>query len=141
MSHRAYGVLCQGTTKVALPAVSRMKLMFVAATLTAILFGTTASADVVSVWGGNELLGFCNASRAGDASSQRARCWGYIEAVSDAMNAGAIIGGFRACVPLGVQTSQLQDIVVPFLVANPARRHYGGALLVAEALAQGFPCQ
>jgi Rap1a immunity proteins len=83
---------------------------------------------------GNSLLSLCTT---GDAR----RCLGYIEGVSDAMDSGADIGGYRACLPPDMIAGQLRDVVLQFLYNDPAERHMGAVSLIAKALSKSFPCR
>ena len=44
------------------------------------------------------------------------------------------------CIPQGVVSAQIADVVRKYLVENPARRHLGGAHLVRAALRDAWPC-
>jgi hypothetical protein len=82
---------------------------------------------------GNDLLRLCKSTN----PFEKYFCAGYVEAISDALDAGTV-AGFRGCVDIGVHTSQLTDIVVQYLQRNPSQRHLGGGL-VAAAISQAFP--
>lgn len=45
------------------------------------------------------------------------------------------------CVSDAVSLGQLKDVVCKWLVDNPARRHYPGAVIVPTALGDAFPCK
>jgi hypothetical protein len=57
---------------------------------------------------GDTLLAACSV---GDA----AFCYGYLEGVADAMDAGNPINGSRACIPKPVTVAQLHDVVIQYL--------------------------
>ena len=66
-----------------------MKPAFVAVAVVITLYGTTARAGFET---GNDILSHCTASNPAEIR----RCWGYLEAVADAMVIDAV-NGFRAC--------------------------------------------
>ena len=68
-------------------------------------------------------------------------CKGYVAGVSDAMSEGNSIGGYTACFPSYFKVGQAQDAVKQFLTSHPQWRHHAAAGLVAEALAEAFPCK
>jgi Ssp1 endopeptidase immunity protein Rap1a len=74
-------------------------------------------------------------------SFNRGVCGGYVEGISDALGADNSINGYTACFPENVKERQTIEVVIQFLVANPATRHRDAAGLVAHALAEAFPCQ
>jgi hypothetical protein len=67
-------------------------------------------------------------------------CLGYTDAVADALN-GNSVNGYEACVPTTVTAGQLKDIVVQYLLLNPAKRHFLAVGLVADAISKAFPCR
>lgn len=48
---------------------------------------------------------------------------------------------FQHCVPPDATNQQLRDVVVKYLVDNPANRHKSARYLVWEAYQNAFPCQ
>jgi hypothetical protein len=100
----------------------------------------TASLGSTPAWPafktGNDILTHCTEQNLAETR----RCWGYLEGVADAMVIHDV-NGFTACFSVGVDSDQLKDIVLQYLRANPATRHYVAADIVARALAQAFPCQ
>jgi hypothetical protein len=68
-------------------------------------------------------------------------CQGYITAIADEMSGGVEFRNYRACIPEDATPSQLRLIVTKWLEDHPKYRHDPGAGLVAEALANEFPCQ
>ena len=44
------------------------------------------------------------------------------------------------CIPNRVTDRQTTDVVVRYLKEHPEQRHYAAANLVAETLAEAFPC-
>jgi hypothetical protein len=81
---------------------------------------------------GNRLLLDCNSPGA----FSRGICLGFIQGVSDS----PVIGS-RVCSPAGVLGSQVKEVVVRFLEANPTKRGQDASELVAWALADAYPCQ
>ena len=86
---------------------------------------------------GNDLFDRC-AEPYGSAG--KTYCIAYINAITDALYEGAAIGGLRACFTEHVGAEQVEDIGERFLAAHPEKRHLGAAGLIAEALADVFPC-
>lgn len=66
-------------------------------------------------------------------------CTAYITGVADVLYNDAV-ADIRACIPLGVNTTQVEDIVKQYLAANPQNRHLTAASLIAIALSDAFPC-
>jgi hypothetical protein len=66
-------------------------------------------------------------------------CLGYVEGVVGVMAMNAV-NGFQACVPPSATAQQVRDVAVAYIYANPAKRHYAAAGLVADSLASAFPC-
>jgi hypothetical protein len=67
-------------------------------------------------------------------------CQAYVTGVSDVMSEGDSVGGYTACFPPGFKVGQAKDAVTEFLTSHPEWRHHVAAELVAEALAEAFPC-
>jgi hypothetical protein len=82
---------------------------------------------------GNELLQECT-------EPPVSLCFGYIEAVTDALVRNSL-NGYEACVPQEVTVGQLQNIVVQYLRQDPRDRHLGAIGLVAHAISNAFPCR
>ena len=89
---------------------------------------------------GNDLLERCSASASANPI-QWGVCLGYVMAIADALGQGRPLNGVRACPPPDATSGQMMDVVRQWLERNPARRHLGGAPLVAAALQQAFPCK
>jgi hypothetical protein len=88
---------------------------------------------------GNALKAVCEAT----TSYERAECFGYIEAIWDAMAARNSINGFKICRPTsetGITVGQIRDVVLMFLNSHPEVRHNNAAGLVAGAFNAAFPC-
>lgn len=86
------------------------------------------------------LYDFCSKP---ERSGFTAHCFAYVMAISDVMRAdGPGIYGLKECSPVGVSLKQRADIVKGYLAARREIRDQGGASsLVAQALAQSFPCK
>jgi hypothetical protein len=112
------------------------------ATFAAILAAAPLSEGVeaaTTFMSGSRLWGVCSADAA-----RWLMCDSYImgiaDAMTDAQESGQSVAGWRACLPEGVTQDQTRDIAVLFLEAHPELRPYSAASLVAEALAEAFPC-
>ena len=66
-------------------------------------------------------------------------CMGYSAAVTDVMEKNTIYG-WSACVSKNVTAAQVADFVTSWLDSHPEKRHYTAPSLVAQALAEAFPC-
>lgn len=66
-------------------------------------------------------------------------CIAYIDGIADEMRHDRILGR-TACVPEHAMAGQLQAVVEQFLTVHSKFRHLGGVSLVADALAEAFPC-
>ena len=88
---------------------------------------------------GNKLLDQCGNRSSGNYMS----CIGYLMGLSDAIDMTQDAGGARKqiCIPVGVTTGQLLDIVVDHLKKNPADRHREAAFQVWAAYRSAFPCR
>ena len=65
---------------------------------------------------------------------------GYIIGVTDALKAGAIVYGNRACIRRTVSTQQGKDIVAKYMRERPQERDDAAPALVGRALSETFPC-
>lgn len=68
-------------------------------------------------------------------------CQGYISAIADEMSGGVEFRNYRACIPQDVRIGHLRLVVSKWLGDHLEYRHDPGAGLVAEALANEYPCQ
>jgi hypothetical protein len=84
---------------------------------------------------GNDLFDECT------KPSGNSVCYGYITGVADAMLArdGELLG-WHTCLREGVSGEQIKDATVRFMRTHIEIRDAGAASLVANALAETFPC-
>jgi hypothetical protein len=76
---------------------------------------------------------------------------GYVIGIVDALLTGNEVNGYRACLSLPKQTAagqmqdgvrrRLRDVVRRFLAVHPESRPLAASGLVAQALAEAFPCK
>jgi Rap1a immunity proteins len=89
---------------------------------------------------GNNLLAWCvSASR-----TERGLCHGYILGIADAMAESNSLGRVAACIPGPVRTGspgRLYQLAQQFLALHPEKRRLSASSLVANALADAFPCK
>jgi hypothetical protein len=115
--------------------------LFAAGAVVAAVMAASAgarAADVVNFLTGDRLYQQCSAPKGDRAYGD---CEGYVFAITDALvDGGNEIDGYRACIPYGVLEEQAIDVAQRFLAAHPESRHRGAAGLVAQALAEAFPC-
>ena len=113
---------------------------FLRATVVVAWFWSSSLAFATAFRDGNHLLRDCSRPD----TIEFAFCLGYVDAITDVLEAGNSVNGYRACVPVGpggVEAFQLKDIVVQYLRRNPSPRHLGAAGLVAGAISEAFPCR
>ena len=67
-------------------------------------------------------------------------CDDYVLSVADALMLGRV-GRWTACIPSGVTDDQAVDVATRFLETHLAKRGSPALGLVAEALAEAFPCK
>jgi hypothetical protein len=91
--------------------------------------------DETLAFDGNEML---SSMPKGDVNSAFAR--GYIFAVSDLMSDEISLNGYTACIPMGIPSTQLLDVVKQDLEDHPELRHHNAEILVAWSFSQSFPC-
>ncbi len=68
-------------------------------------------------------------------------CIGYITGIADVLAEGDTVDGWRACISLGVTNSRLTNVVKSWLEQHVENRHRSAPRLVAEALAEAYPCE
>jgi Rap1a immunity proteins len=49
---------------------------------------------------------------------------GYLIAVMDALADGAVVNGYRACIPPTADMNQITDVVKNFIRNHPEKRHF-----------------
>ena len=106
---------------------------------------------------GNTLLDTCTSE---NDMAKLGFCVGYIVGEIEGQNFGAFLFSlmveadmsaeeftefanrlvFQHCIPPDVENGQLRDVVVQYLIANPAIRHESARSLVWEAYREAFPC-
>jgi len=86
---------------------------------------------------GNELYESCSKTAGMDASS----CIGYIMGVADAQMLLSSSGKKYLCLPSGVTSVQLRDVVMKRLGDKPETRHWPASALVWNALIDAYPCK
>jgi hypothetical protein len=90
-----------------------------------------SSPDFADFQDGNTLLQDCT-------QQDLLFCVGYIDGIADALRKNWV-DGFRACLSENVTAGQLKDIVVQYLLLNPAVRHTAAVGLVSYAISKAFP--
>lgn len=126
------------------------------AAVTAVILGlaaaTTSSPVRAEFISGNTLYRYCTGTDSDYSQvSQRIICTTYIQGAHDGLEAGGRYVTFKidskddpiqiVCVPSGVETGQLQDLVVAHLRDNPAVRDLSASVLVLAAIAKAYPCR
>ena len=98
----------------------------------------SVSASARAFYDGNKLYGYCHAPM---GQPELLYCQAYIAAIADAMGSTNTIFGFRACMGMSVSVGKAMNVTMEFLTARPEMRNHEAAWLVAQALAQAFPCR
>lgn len=86
---------------------------------------------------GNELYELCNDN---DSNRNWGICYGYITGVADTLYSGAVVTGWRACVPKPISRQQVVDVVKRHLANYPSDRPLAAESVIAFALAEAWPC-
>ena len=106
---------------------------------TMIVFGSLESGAMAAVFeNGNELYRHCNNEQAESAEQKDTSvglCLGYILGAYDAGRKN-----YAICIPSGVTTGELKDVVTDWLLNHPEKRDLPAAGLVLNALLEKFPC-
>ena len=109
--------------------------LFTAAAMVIVATGFGAEARVDRFVDGNRLYELCRPN-----SRSSSFCGDYVMSVADALMVGRV-GHWTACIPNHVTGEQVLDVATRFLEAHPAERPHPARELVAESLAEAFPCQ
>jgi hypothetical protein len=96
------------------------------------------AALAVNFYSGDDLFSDCTSSNA--TKLPIAACAGYAVGIADALATGIAINGFKACPPASATRGQIIKAATDFLRDHPEGRRFAAAGLVANALAQAFPC-
>lgn len=106
--------------------------------LTGMLFVLDVQAQASFVTG-DKLLENCREVETRSEAFNTGVCAGYVTAVADAM-ALPVVGGLRACIPIGVTTRQIVAVVTKYLRDHPEELHYSANSTATLALRMAFPC-
>ncbi len=133
-----------------------MKVLF--QTATALFLAAAQTSPTYSqTTSGNKLLDSCTSE---NDIGKLSFCVGYIVGEIEGQNLGAFLFSlmveagmsadeftefanrfiFQHCIPPNVTNGQLKDVVVQYLIVNPAVRHESARSLVLEAYREAFPC-
>jgi Rap1a immunity proteins len=87
---------------------------------------------------GNELLEECKSKGASGLF-----CLGFVRGLAEGLTLWRSFAPESAitCIPEGVTTGQLKDVVVKWLADNPKDRHLGADALVVRAFRVTWPCK
>jgi hypothetical protein len=92
----------------------------------------TAAAQRVSKVDGAKLMAVCT-------GKQVTGCDAYLDGFTDAIEEGGRAHAL-ACVPKAATGTELRDVVVTWLKANPQAQHDNAATVARTALAKAYPC-
>jgi hypothetical protein len=112
-----------------------LRRLFAAGTVITAMVAVSTEARADRFVDGNRLYELC---RPNSRSSEF--CDDYVLSVADALMVGRV-GRWTACISNGVTGSRVVDVAKRFLEAHPAKRPSAASELVAEALAEAFPCR
>lgn len=109
---------------------------------------TAIKAQPINVEDGNDLLELC--ARGSDTRQQS--CPAYImgwirgfhngfEVASSFAEASKVKLPSLVCLPETVKSAQMIDVVLDYLLRNPAKRHQDAGFLVLDAMLEAFPCR
>ena len=110
----------------------------------------SVSEPVVGFITGKQLTEMCQSylqsMNSGQPMSEGHGCAGYVVGVIDTLQSkeGNEIRSFAKypiCLPIGVNASNIIEIVAKFVVENSQLRQYSGVGLVIMATASAFPCK
>jgi Rap1a immunity proteins len=111
----------------------RARLVAMATAVALVCLPAAARAEV----DGNELRRLCTSKGA----RENGLCYGYVTAIAEVARGDDGLYGHHACLPEHATRRQAVEVVKRFLDQHPEQRHYGASSLVAEALAEAFPCK
>lgn len=94
---------------------------------------------------GEDLKAACHGTAAGEESSNTAEyllCLGYLQAVvdTDATIAEWGIAARYACVPEGVTSSELRNVLLEWLAKRPDHLRFSAASLALTSFSEKWPC-
>ncbi len=92
-----------------------------------------AHAQRVSKVSAKVLMTACASAKQGDL------CDAYLDGFTDAIRASGQANAV-ACVPQSVSGTELRDVVMQWLRANPTAQHETGEKVTHLALAKAYPC-
>lgn len=127
--------MASSTDEQSRPARRSWRRLFTAgAVMVAVMaVGTEAKAD--RFVDGNRLYELCWPN-----SRSNSFCGDFVVGIADALMVGRV-GHWTACIPNGATDDQVVDVATRFLDAHPAERPRAARELVAQALAEAFPCR
>ena len=111
---------------------SNLHRLFAAVVAVAAVAAGSAGARALD---GNRLYELC---RPNSRSSEF--CDDYVMNIAERLMVGRV-AGWTACIPAHLTDDQVVDAAKQFLEAHPARRRSAALGLVAEALAEAYPCR
>ncbi len=100
-----------------------------------VVAGLAGPANANGLLDGAQLFRDCQA----DTASGQGFCLGYTSGIADIL-VHRPVNGFKVCFVEKVSAGQIKDVVSKWLKDHPERRQYGAPGLVANALAEAYPC-
>ncbi len=97
-----------------------------------LLAAGSAHAQRVSNVKGVTLLKACK-------GSSTTACDAYVDGFADAISAGGKDHAL-ACIPIAATGTELRDVLVKFLEANPQDQHLKASSLATRAFSKAYPC-
>ncbi|WP_394731281.1 Rap1a/Tai family immunity protein [Altererythrobacter sp. GH1-8] len=72
--------------------------------------------------------------------AQQDFCRGFVFGLAHGFRYQVFSGAGSICIPVGVASSQLLDVVMKYIRENPEKRHLTTVEIVQTSLSQAFPC-
>ena len=88
---------------------------------------------------GNKLMKMCDGTKTHESRpslSWYANCLGYLQGVADTLETAAVV-----CIPEGVKTEELRQVVLPHMKAHPEEWKLAAASHVLNAYSEIWPCK
>lgn len=115
-----------------------MRAKFALAACALLAFAAPGVASDANLYSGEQLFQDCTSTH--PSHLPNIACGGYAVGISDVLAGGNTVNGFKACPPASVTRGQVIKVVTAYLQQHPDGRHFAAAGLVANALADAFPC-
>jgi hypothetical protein len=114
--------------------MARIVMIAAVSVLALVMASRNAAAGFVN---GNDLYSWRT-----DANQRNADgCFGYITGAADALEWARVGTTHPPCIPEGVQSTQVRDVVVNYLRDHPEQRQLGAEMLILVAMELAWNCK